>query len=42
MTEDKELQTGLSPHAIQLTAYQTLTLRITTGASVTAQARGHE
>ena len=37
MTEDKELQTGLSPHAIRLTAYQTLTLRLTTAASAKEQ-----
>jgi hypothetical protein len=39
MTEDKELQTGLSPQAIRLTAYQTLTLRLTTGASAKGQAQ---
>jgi hypothetical protein len=39
MTEDKELKTGLSPHAIRLTAYQTLTLRVTTGASAKGQAQ---
>jgi hypothetical protein len=39
MTEDKELETGLSPQAIRLTAYQTLTLRLTTGASARRQAR---
>jgi hypothetical protein len=39
MTEDKELHTGLSPHAIRLTAYQTLTLRLTTGASAKGQAQ---
>jgi hypothetical protein len=39
MTEDKELKTGLSPHAIRLTAYQTLTLRLTTGASAKGQAQ---
>src|SRR5581483_7138551 len=32
MTEDKELQAGLSQQAIRLTAYQTLTLRLTTAA----------
>lgn len=37
MTEDKELQTGLSPKAIRLTAYQTLTLHLTTGELATAQ-----
>jgi hypothetical protein len=39
MTEDKELETGLSPQAIRLTAYQTLTLRLTTGASAKGQAQ---
>jgi hypothetical protein len=32
MTESKEMQTGLSPEAIQVAAYQTLTLRLITGA----------
>lgn len=39
MTEGKKLRTGLSPHAIPLTAYQTLTLRLTTAASVKGQAQ---
>ncbi|MBS1822243.1 MAG: hypothetical protein JST61_09750 [Acidobacteria bacterium] len=42
MTEDKELQTGLSPQAIRLKAYQTLTLRLTTGALEMRPARGQE
>ncbi|HEY3990243.1 MAG TPA: glycosyl hydrolase-related protein, partial [Acidobacteriaceae bacterium] len=39
MTEDKELKTGLSQQAIRLTAYQTLTLRLTTGASAKGPAQ---
>jgi hypothetical protein len=39
MTEDKELNTGLSQQAIRLTAFQTLTLRLTTGASAKGPAQ---
>jgi hypothetical protein len=39
MTEDKELNTGLSQQAIRLTAFQTLTLRLTTGASAKGAAQ---
>lgn len=42
MTEDKELQSGLSPQAIRITAYQTLTLRVTTGVSATREAQGEK